>query len=205
MDKGDQKNAEAGELPDSKFGEFEETFRPTVERLGGVTNSVKIMARKPEITKAWSAPSAKIMGTGTVDRGLKTMINHHIASRAAGCNYCMAHTGHASELLGVSAEKDEALWDFENSPPFDEGERAALRVTLGAGQVPDCVTDEDFDALKAHFDDTQFVEIVAVISMFGFLNRWNDTMSTELEASPLAFGRAHLEQSGWNPEKHIRD
>ena len=190
-------------LPETELGEFEETFRPARERLGGVPNSVKIMARRPEITKAWSAMSAKIMGPGTVDRALKTMVGH-VASRAAGCNYCMAHTAHAGELLGVPAEKEEALWEFENSPLFDEGERAALRVALGAGQVPNCVSDDDFDALRAHFDDTQIVELIAVISMYGFLNRWNDTLATELESSPLAHGRERLEKHGWNPEKHIR-
>ena len=189
-------------LAESELGEFEETFRPTRERLGGVPNSVKIMARRPEITKAWSALSAKIMGPGTVDRPLKTMVGH-VASRAAGCNYCMAHTAHAGELMGVPADKEAALWEFETSPLFSDAERAALRVALGAGQVPNAVSDEDFEGLRAHFDETQIVELVAVMSMYGFLNRWNDTMATELEASPLAHGRAHLAQHGWDPSKHL--
>lgn len=190
-------------LDDSELDEFEESFRAARERLGGVPNSVKIMARRPEITKAWSAFSAQVMGPGTVARELKTMVGH-VASRAAGCNYCMAHTAYAGELIGVPAEKEAALWEFEASPLFSEAERAALRVALGAGQVPNCVSDEDFEALKAHFDDTQIVELVAVMSMYGFLNRWNDTLATELEASPLAHGRERLERHGWNPEKHLR-
>ena len=190
-------------LDESELDEFEDSFRSARERLGGVPNSVKIMARRPEITKAWSAMSAQIMGPGTVDRLLKTMVGH-MASRAAGCNYCMAHTGHAGELLGIAPEKEEALWEFETSPLFSDAERAALRVALGAGQVPNAVSDADFAALKEHFDDTQIVELVAVIGMYGFLNRWNDTMATELEASPLAHGRAHLAGQGWDPEKHIR-
>jgi len=28
------------------------------------------------------------------------------------------------------------------------------------------------------------IEIVAVISMFGFLNRWNSTLATQIEAEP---------------------
>jgi hypothetical protein len=28
---------------------------------------------------------------------------------------------------------------------------------------------------------------VAVLSLYGFLNRWNDTLKTELEAPPAAF------------------
>jgi hypothetical protein len=43
-----------------------------------------------------------------------------------------------------------------------------------------------------------------VISLFGWLNRWNDTMATELEEVPLAFGSKHLAARGWNAGKHAR-
>ncbi len=191
-------------LDDSDLGEFEEIFHGARERLGGVPNSFKTMARRPEILKAWGALGVAIMGPGSVERMLKTMVAH-IASRAAGCNYCMAHSAHAGQMQGLTPEKEEALWEFETSSLFSDAERAALRVALGAGQVPNVVSDADFDTLKEHFDDTQIVELIAVIGMYGFLNRWNDTLATELEASPLAHGRAHLAGQGWNPEKHIRN
>jgi hypothetical protein len=40
--------------------------------------------------------------------------------------------------------------------------------------------------------DEQVVEIVGVIAMFGFLNRWNDTLATPLEDEPLEFAEKHL-------------
>ena len=43
------------------------------------------------------------------------------------------------------------------------------------------------EALTAHFSDREIVEIVAVLSLYGFLNRWNCTLNTELEAPPAAF------------------
>jgi hypothetical protein len=43
---------------------------------------------------------------------------------------------------------------------------------------------------------------VAVISLFGWLNRWNDTMATELEDEPLAFASQHLTANGWSAGKH---
>ena len=46
------------------------------------------------------------------------------------------------------------------------------------------------------------MELVAVISLFGWLNRWNDTMATELESSPLAYGKEKLAGAGWAPGKH---
>jgi len=48
------------------------------------------------------------------------------------------------------------------------------------------------------------VEIVGVIAMFGFLNRWNDTFATPLEDEPMEFGEKHLAAQGWDAGKHVR-
>ena len=62
---------------------------------------------------------------------------------------------------------------------------------------------EDFDEIYQHFDEGQVVEIVASIALFGFLNRWNDTMATELEELPAGVAEATLGQSfGWEVGKH---
>ena len=189
-------------LPESALEGLADSLKMTQERLGFVPNSVKIMARRPDIVEAWSKLSGTIMKPGAVDRQLKNMVAQ-VVSRASGCNYCMAHTGHAGARLEIPAEKEEALWEFETSPVFSDAERAALRVALGAGQAPNCVSDADFEALRAHFDEAQIVELVAVMSIYGFLNRWNDTLATELESAPLAHGRARLAQHGWDPAKHL--
>ena len=88
------------------------------------------------------------------------------------------------------------MWRFEDSDLFNEAERAAIRVAMKSGMSPNDTTDGDFAALKAHFDDDQIVEIVSVIAMFGFLNRWNSTLQMALEPAP---GRA-LDELGLNWE-----
>ncbi len=109
-----------------------------------------------------------------------------MASQAAGCRYCQAHTSHGLLYQGVAKEKIEAAWDYEHSPLFDEAERAALRLAHHAGLSPNAVEDRHFDDLKRFYNDDQLAEIVAVIALFGFLNRWNDTLATDLEARPRA-------------------
>ncbi len=170
---------------------------------GFVPNSMVQMALWPELTNAFAGLAATVLGPSEhVPADLKQMIAL-VASQAAGCQYCMAHTAHSAVKAGADIEKIENVWAFETSPLFTEAERIVLGVARDAAQVPNAVTDEAFEALKAHFDDRQVIEIMSVISLFGFLNRWNDTMATALEASPMNFGQAHLGKAGWDPKKHL--
>ncbi len=189
--------------PDRKsLREFEAVFAMIEQVMGFVPNSLLTMARKPELMQALTSMFGALFGPGgRVDSGLKQMIAH-IASRSAGCQYCMAHTAHSAAREGVDVEKIEALWQYETSPLFSEAERAALMVAQGAAAVPNMVSDDDFARLRAHFTEDQIIEIIGVISLFGFLNRWNDTLATELEASPLSFSKDHLEKAGWRAGKH---
>ena len=170
--------------------------------MGFEANSLKIMAHRPEILRGFLALSAPILGPeAKLEPGLRQMIAY-IASAAAGCNYCQAHTAHGAHEKGVAAEKIENLWLYETSPLFDDQERAALALAQAAASVPNGATQAHFDTAAQYFDDGEVAEIVAVISLFGFLNRWNDTLATALEDSPLAFAEAHLTASSFKPERH---
>jgi len=113
--------------------------------------------------------------------------NPAIASTAAGCKYCQVHTAHGAHTEGEEDARILAAWDYETSDLFNEAERAALRVAQAGAMTPSLVTDAQFVDMRAHYSDAQIVEIVAVISMFGFLNRWNAIMDTELETTPLSY------------------
>ncbi|MFN5098370.1 MAG: carboxymuconolactone decarboxylase family protein [Limnohabitans sp.] len=172
-----------------------------IETLGFVPNSVLMMLRVPGLAQALGALNGAVMGAGTVDKGFKRLIAH-MASRAAGCQYCQAHTAAGSQLHGVSADKLDALWGFERSALFNEAERVALDLALAAGQVPNAVDDALFLRLRAYWTEEQILEIVGVISLFGFLNRWNDTLATPLEEHPVDVAKRHLAPHGWTPGKH---
>jgi uncharacterized peroxidase-related enzyme len=180
------------------------SLEATKSRMGFLPNSQLIMARRPEILRAFQQLGMAINGpSSTITPELRNLVSQ-MASRAAGCGYCMAHTAHTAARVGISAEKEEALWEYETSPLFSVAERAALRVAQGAAQVPNAVTDEDFAELKKYYTEAQIVDIVAVIALFGFLNRYNDTLATELESSPIAAGQRFLAARGWTVGKHAR-
>ena len=95
--------------------------------------------------------------------------------------------------------------EYATSPLFSAPERAALAFAQAAGAQPNTVTRAHFDAVLKHFNEDQIVEITAVICLFGWLNRWNDTMATALEDEPLSFGETHLAWSGWSVGRHTEE
>ena len=138
-----------------------------------------------------------------VDRGFKRIIAH-IASGAAGCQYCMAHTAGGALHFGVEDKKLAAVWEYQTSLLYSAAERATLDFAIAAASVPNTVTDDMFAELRKYWTEEQIVEIVAVISLFGFLNRWNDTLATPLEDEPIDVGQKYLARGGWEIGKHRR-
>lgn len=181
--------------------EHEATFASVETALGVLPNSTLTMARWPELMEAFAHLNAVVMAERQVGGVLKQMVAAMVSS-AAGCSYCQAHTSHVAEKRGAEEEKLAAMWEFETSPLFDDAERAALRVAHGAGCVPNAVTDDDMAELRRHFSDAEVVELVAVMAGFGFLNRWNDTMATELERSPFTWAQDKLAAAGWEAGPH---
>jgi len=108
----------------------------------------------------------------------------------------------ASERFGASPERLADIHDFENSKHFTEAEKAAFRYGKAAAQVPSAVTPEMGVDLRKYYTRADIVEITGVIALFGYLNRWNDSMGTTLEDKPVAAGKKHLQETGWDVGKH---
>jgi uncharacterized peroxidase-related enzyme len=189
-------------LPPENSPELQDQFDTMRKNLGFVPNSILIMQRKPKMAKAFAQMTASIWDPeGKVDRGLKRLIAH-VASRTAGCQYCMAHTAGGALHFGVEESKVAAVWDYQTSPLFSAAERVALDLAVAGAAVPNAATDELFTELRKHWSEEQIVEIVGVVAMFGFLNRWNDTLATPLEDEPITVGEKILASRGWTAGKH---
>ena len=181
--------------------ELEELWRLYDDSMSFVPNSLFTMARRPEILEAFSELITRIWRTGTVPVGLKPLVAI-VASTAAGCRYCQAHETVDAKMRGVDEAKIAEIWNFERSPLYDDAERSALRFARDASVVPNAVTPSHFEDLRKHWDDGQIVEILAVVGLFGFLNRWNDSMATDLEETPTALAERTIGHHGWEPGKH---
>ena len=173
------------------------------ETLGFPPNSVLTMQRRPAIAKAFIALNKAVMENhGGLTSEQKRLIGY-IASTTAGCRYCEAHTALAAERYGGRPDRVQEVWNFETSNLFTEAEKAAFRFAQAASSVPNAVTPAIANDMKARWSDDDIVEITGVIALFGYLNRWNDTMATQMEPGAVDAGRRHLAgHTSWSVGKH---
>lgn len=158
-------------------------MRAAEQLMGFMPADGLTMAHAPDLLEPVLELVQAVYNKGTVDRRLKQMVGL-MSSAAAGCKYCKGHTYYGGLNQGIPVEKLDAIWQYDTSGLFKPHERVALRVAHLASLTPNQASDEDMAELRCHFSDGEIAEIVAVIAMFGFLNRWNDTIKTDLEAQP---------------------
>ena len=189
--------------------------------MGFVPNSMVTMAHMPQLTMSFSMLAGVVFGgdlrpmlegyrqvaeqNPATEEGLSGDLVQLIAysvSLSAGCRYCQAHTSHNAHRQGVPEDKLADLLNYDSSDRFSAPEKAIIAIALASGQVPNEANADHFTALREHFSEQQIVQIVGVISLFGFLNRWNDTMATQLEEAPVDFAERVLAGGGWQVGKH---
>ncbi len=189
-------------LPADHSPEVAELSRFFNETLGFTPNSVLTMQRRPEIAKAFIALNKAVMTNGGRLTSEQKRLIGHLASATAGCRYCEAHTVLAAKRYGAADERLARLWEFRDSPLFSDAERAAFEFALAAASVPNAVDDAISTRLRAHWSDDEIVEMLGVVALFGYLNRWNDSMGTTMESEAVAVGTKHLAARGWGVGKH---
>ncbi|MGB5698408.1 carboxymuconolactone decarboxylase family protein [Muriicola sp.] len=173
------------------------------ETLGFCPNSILTMQHRPAISKAFINLNKAVMeNKGRVTSALKRMIAW-VSSNATGCRYCQAHAIRAAERYGAEQEQLENIWEYRTHPAFSEAERAALDFSLAASQVPNMVDEKTKVALYNYWNEGEIVEMLGVISLFGYLNRWNDSMGTSIEKGAVESGEQYLGKHGWEKGKHL--
>ena len=190
-------------LPKEYSPELKGHFDFFLGTLGFTPNSVLTMQRKPKLVKAFADLNAAVMDpAGEVDAGFRRLIGH-VVSKVSGCLYCQAHTLLGAQIKGVSDAKLADIWAYAASEHYSPRERLALDFAIAASSQPNDVTDAQFAELRLHWSEGEIVEIMGVVAMFAFLNRWNDTMQTPLEAPAIAVASKALGSQGWGVGGHV--
>ena len=139
---------------------------------------------------------------GRVTSALKRMIAW-VSSNSTGCRYCQAHAIRAAERYGAEQEQLDNIWEYKTHKAFSEAERAALDFSLAASIIPNAVDETIKTELYKYWNEGEIVEMLGVISLFGYLNRWNDSMGTTLEEDAIESGNQYLGNHGFEVGKHI--
>lgn len=125
----------------------------------------------------------------------------YVASRAAGCPYCSAHTCSFALRRGASADQVAAAFaeDQKLAPP----ERAVARVARALGRAESVVDEADRLELRRHFGETDTEWIVLAIVMMGWLNKTMSALGVPLELPTVEEVNAVIAPSGWVPGEHM--
>ena len=125
-----------------------------------------------------------------------------MASIAGGCQHCQAHGGYSLTLMGVDAQRIRDIWVFEQSDEFTEAEKSALRLARDGASVPNMVSAGHFAELRRHYSAQQIRELLAVVSLAGWYNRWNNSIATVTDQESVDWAEKNLGAVGWTLGRH---
>jgi len=148
------------------YGNFE-------KESGKVPEWVKVMAHRPEILKEFTELFKVIMGEGKIETSLKWKIAYTV-SNMLKCPFCVDVTEKMMKKFGADDETIKKVKNVENLP--DE-EKQILELVKDITADAHLDKPEIFEKVKKQFSEDQIVEIISVIGLFNYINRFNNTLA----------------------------
>lgn len=123
----------------------------------------------------------------------------YVASRAAGCPYCSAHSCTFAMRRGAAPDKVAAAL-VPDRASFTRGELAAIAVARSMARIPCELTEGEREELVDVYGErnAEWVGLAAV--MMGFLNKFMDSIGVELEQAVVSEVSSTM-GAGWSPGK----
>jgi len=102
-------------------------------------------------------------------------------SKLNECTFCVS--SHTPRLTAAGISEDAALniLDYDRVAEFDEVDKLVVEYAIAVTTDFHRVRDAMFDRLRAHFTDSEIVELTWRIALCGAFNRFNDVLQTEVE------------------------
>jgi alkylhydroperoxidase family enzyme len=147
---------------------------------GQVLNIYKLLLHSPPVAMSWLEHSNTIRWKTTLTPRLRELVIVRIASSARYAYALGQHVPTIAVADGVSVEECEALKDWRPSGRFDEAERAALAYTdamFAGAEVPQDV----FDAVRAHFNERELVELTVLVGTYLMHHRVFTALGVDVE------------------------
>ena len=137
-------------------------------QLGAVMTPMKVIyARAPRLLRA-SLALLRADASLSLDPALKLLVATQ-SSLLNGCGFCAdLHRAQAIQAK-LGRERFRDLEDYAQSPHFSERERAALAYTEEITRHRK-VSDATFERLRAHFSETEIVELTWLNAVGNYFN-----------------------------------
>ena len=119
------------------------------------------------------------IGTSSLEPKLLHLVKMR-ASQINGCAFCLDMHSKDARADGETEQRLYSLDAWEESPYYNERERAALEWTeaitlLSNGHVPDST----YERVRAHFSEAEIAALTLAVAMINSWNRLNVALRTE--------------------------
>ena len=102
-------------------------------------------------------------------------------AQLTGCEWCLDFGSAHAQTSGVPADDLRELSTWRSSTRFDALDKLVLGYSEAMTRTPVAVTDEQFAALREHFDEEQIVELTLAIAAENLFCRTNWALGIEGE------------------------
>lgn len=155
------------------------------KKYGSPLEPMLLWGRSPRVMRnflrTFMALSRK---SSPLDPQLRALVSVKV-SQMNHCAFCVDMNTYAVLQSGGNESKIEALQNFEDSPLFDEKEKAALQYAAAVTRPSQKLNDKIFEELKLHFNDDAIVELTALIAFQNMSSLFN----AALDVSAYGFCR----------------
>jgi uncharacterized peroxidase-related enzyme len=155
---------QAAESIKNLYEEFENEGKEVPEWIG-------VMAHSPKILKEFKELFGTVMGEGQIEQFLKWEIAYAV-SQTLKCPFCVDVTEKMLRKMGGS---EEVLQKIKEQKELSEKEKNILSLVREVTEKAQVCTPDLFSKMKAEFTESQIVEIVSIIGLFNYINRFNNT------------------------------
>ena len=150
--------------------EAKEVFEKFEKDGGKVPEWVKVMAHNPKVVKEFTELFKVVMKEGYIDPLLRWKIAYTV-SQTLKCPFCVDVTEKMLKSLGAG---DEVIEKVKKKEGLEEEEKQVLELVEKVTETAQCDTGL-FEKLKEKFSEAELVEIVSIIGLFNYINRFNNT------------------------------
>lgn len=130
---------------------------------------VRVMSHRAEILKEFTELFKVIMGAGKIEPDLKWKIAL-VVSRTLKCPFCVDVTEKMLKKMGAGEETIKEIEELAG------GEKEILELVKDITLDGHLDQPELFEKLKEKFNEAQIVEIISVMCLFNYINRFNNTL-----------------------------